>query len=99
MLETYCESLAHDKATRLLLLEIKSTGSSQDEIIMSHDVLLRLSESKPAYSKIMLSHARRFLSTEGVRIFTYRERYLLELLGYAVWQDQMTATQASIERK
>ncbi|KAJ5640130.1 uncharacterized protein N7484_007992 [Penicillium longicatenatum] len=96
MLETYVESLAHDKRARFLLSEIPSTGSidSPDEIVISFDVLIRLSISHPTHSRLLLDHAAKFLREEGVRIFTHCERHLLELLGYAVWRDQ-TATEAT----
>ncbi|KAJ5119387.1 hypothetical protein N7448_010056 [Penicillium atrosanguineum] len=90
MLEIYADSLAHDKKTRSILLEISTSISNQ--IIITHDILLRLSV-KHTNTQILLDHASRFLRTDGVRIFTHRERHLLELLGYAIWQDQTVATQ------
>ncbi|KAJ5715472.1 uncharacterized protein N7483_012653 [Penicillium malachiteum] len=97
MLETYVDDLAHDKTTRSILSEIPSTDSTTTngpETIVTLDVLLRLSQAKQSHAQLLLNHARRFLSTEGVRIFTHRERHLLELLGYAVWQDQTASTVA-----
>ncbi|KAJ5116864.1 hypothetical protein N7456_001212 [Penicillium angulare] len=92
MLETYVDSLAHDKMTRGLLSEIPPTESAtpgHPEYIITYDVLLRLSSSKQNHARVLLDHAVRFLRTDGVRVFTHRERHLLELSGYAVWQDQM----------
>ncbi|KAJ5261152.1 hypothetical protein N7478_011747 [Penicillium angulare] len=92
MLETYVDSLAHDKLTSTLLSEIPPTQSAtlhHPEYIITYDVLLRLSASKENHARLLLDHAGRFLRTDGVRLFTYRERHLLELSGYAVWQDQM----------
>lgn len=95
MLETYVDSLAHDKSTSALLSEIPPTESatpSHPEYIVTYDVLLRLATSKQNHTRLLQDHASRFLRTEGVRIFTHRERHLLELSGYAVWQDQMAST-------
>lgn len=90
MLEDYADSLAHDRKTRSILLKVPTSNS--DQIIITHNILLRLS-TKDTHTQILLDHANRFLRTDGVRIFTHRERYLLELLGYAVWQDQTIVTQ------
>lgn len=90
MLEIYADSLAHDNKTRPILLELPIT--SNNHLTITHEIILGLS-SKHAHTQILLDHANRFLRTEGVRIFTHRERHLLELLGYAVWQDQTAATQ------
>ncbi|KAJ5618616.1 hypothetical protein N7528_006727 [Penicillium herquei] len=94
MLETYVDHLAHDKTTRCILSEIPTTDSQTTgpETIVTLDVLLRLSQAKQSHAQLLLNHARRFLSTEGVRTFTHRERHLLELLGYAVWRDQTAST-------
>ncbi|KAJ5594667.1 uncharacterized protein N7459_000875 [Penicillium hispanicum] len=91
MLETYCDALARDKKTRLLLSEIPLTSTPPDQITVTLDLLLRLSLSNPNHARILSKHAKKFLRTDGVRIFTHRERHLLELLGYAVWQDQTLA--------
>lgn len=102
MLETYVDSLAHDKQARSLLSKIPSTepATSPDEVVVSSDVLIQLSNSNPTHSRLLLDHAAKFLREEGVRIFTHRERHLLELLGYAVWRDQTAAEGAEgIESK
>ncbi|OQE18578.1 hypothetical protein PENSTE_c017G03966 [Penicillium steckii] len=85
MLETYCDSLTRNKKTRNILENIPSVS---DEITLNHDALLHLNASS-SHSDILLNHAQKFLRNEGVRTFTHRERHLLELLGFAVWQDQM----------
>lgn len=100
MMETYCDSVSRDKETRPLLQEIPVSGTVPDQIIISLDVLVRLSSSKRAYSTIMMNHARRFLRTEGVRVFIHREQHLLELLAHAIWRDQTatsTTTTAAVE--
>jgi hypothetical protein len=85
MFETYCESLARDKTTRDLLVAFPTLNTSSDQITVSFDALLRL----PAgHLGLILEHAKRFLQTTGVLIFTYRERHLLELVGHAIYQDQ-----------
>lgn len=96
MLETYVDSLARDKSTRGILSDIPlsdtattTTIASTPDIIVTYDVLIRLSLSKTSHHITLRDHARQFLRTEGVHIFTHRERHLLELYGYAVWQDQM----------
>lgn len=94
MFEIYCDSLARDRTTRPLLQLIPLTEGSSDKIIITHDVLLRLLTSQPEHNEILSSHARRFLRTEGVRVFNHRERHLLELFGYAVWNSQMTISRA-----
>ncbi|KAJ5384253.1 hypothetical protein N7517_002164 [Penicillium concentricum] len=89
MLETYCESLACDKSTRHLLAAFPSLNASPDQITISLDALFRL---PPSHLDLILEHAKQFLRTTGVHVFTHRERYLLELLGYAVCQDHKRAT-------
>ncbi|KAJ5513855.1 hypothetical protein N7463_003407 [Penicillium fimorum] len=88
MLVTYCESLARDKSTRHLLAAFPSSNTSPDQITISLDALFRL---PPSHLDLILEHAKQFLQTTGVRVFTNRERYLLELLGYAVCQDHKRA--------
>ena len=87
MLETYCESLARDKRTRHLLSDLPST--SPDQITISLEALFRLSST---HLETILTHAKQFLQTTGVLVFTYRERHLLELLGFAIWQEQTNET-------
>ncbi|OQE46105.1 hypothetical protein PENCOP_c001G06815 [Penicillium coprophilum] len=91
MLDTYCESLARDKSTRHFLTAFPSLDTSPDQITISLDALLRL---PPSHLDLLLEHAKKFLRTTGVRVFTHRERYLLELLGYAVCQDHQRGTTA-----
>lgn len=86
MLETYCESLARDKSTRHILKDLPSLKTSPEQITISLEALFRLSAS---HQETLLTHAKKFLQTTGVRVFTHRERHLLELLGFAIWQDQM----------
>jgi hypothetical protein len=94
MLDSYCDSLSRDKRTRHLLAEVPVLSESPDQITISLDTLYALSIS---HNETLLTHAKHFLQTTGVRMFTYRERHLLELLGFAVWQDQMKATTAKPE--
>ncbi|KAJ6188002.1 hypothetical protein N7519_002910 [Penicillium mononematosum] len=89
MLETYCESLARDTTTRHILAAFPSLNASPGQITISLDTLFRL---PPSHLKLILEHAKQFLQTTGVCIFTYRERHLLELLGYAICQDHQKAT-------
>ncbi|KAJ5835275.1 hypothetical protein N7447_001301 [Penicillium robsamsonii] len=95
MLDTYCESLARDKSTRHLLAAFPSSNTSPDQITISLDALFRL---PPGHLHLILEHAKKFLRTTGVCIFTHRERYLLELLGYAVCQDHKRATTTIMTR-
>lgn len=95
MLETYCESLAHDKTTRHLLTELPPVKLCPEQITISLDALFSLSTT---HSEVILAHAKKFLQTTGVRVFTHRERHLLELLGFAIWHDQTNeATGQTIE--
>ncbi|CAG8910167.1 unnamed protein product [Penicillium egyptiacum] len=89
MLETYCESLARDKTTRHLLAAFPSLNTSPGQITISLDTLVRL---PPSHIRLILEHAKKFLRTTGVCVFTYRERYLLELLGHAICQDHQKGT-------
>ncbi|KAJ5152677.1 uncharacterized protein N7482_009155 [Penicillium canariense] len=91
MLEPYCESLVHDKQARSLLQDLRGTASTPHEITISLDALLRLSTSRTKNTSLLLTHAICFLRKDGVRIFIHRERYLLELLGYAAWRDHTAA--------
>lgn len=43
---------------------------------------------QPGLESLLLERARGFIRMFGKRIFVYRERYLLELVGYAVWREQ-----------
>ncbi|OQD75609.1 hypothetical protein PENDEC_c006G05329 [Penicillium decumbens] len=100
MLEIYADSLARNKKIRSILLEVP-VSNEPGRIVINHDILLRLF-SHQRHAQVLLDHARRFLRTEGVRVFTHRERHLLELLGYAVWRDQMGTAETretTIERK
>ncbi|KAF3402001.1 hypothetical protein F1880_009839 [Penicillium rolfsii] len=92
MLERYCESLARDKQTRGLLGDLRPNTTAPNEIAISRDALFRLSSSSTTNADLLRAHAKRFLQKDGVLIFTYRERHLLELLAYAVWQDQTNST-------
>jgi hypothetical protein len=94
MLEQYGESLARDKNTCGILSECARCGPFGDEILMSPPLLLALSTS-PIRSQILLDHAKTFLVTDGYIAFVHRERYLLELWGYAAWRDQTTPTSTS----
>lgn len=91
MLERYSESLTRDKQTRALIKDLPSNTTTPHEVTVSIDALFRLSSSS-RNAEILRAHAKRFLQTDGVLIFTYNERYLLELLGYAIWQDQAAGT-------
>ncbi|KGO42295.1 hypothetical protein PEX1_042680 [Penicillium expansum] len=92
MFETYCESLARNKTTCHLLAAFPSSNTSPDQITISLDALAHL---PPRHLDLILEHAKQFLRTTGVRIFTYRERHLLELVGHAVYQDHKKATTAT----
>ncbi|KAJ5773636.1 hypothetical protein N7457_008532 [Penicillium paradoxum] len=89
MLETYCESLARDKSTRHMLSEVQPSNTYPDQIIISVEALLRLPST---HLNTIFQHAKKFMRTTAVRIFTHRERHLLELLGYAIYQDHIKAT-------
>jgi hypothetical protein len=89
MLDTYCESLASDKSTRHLLAAFPSLRTTPDQITFSIEALSRIPSSHLA---LILQHAKKFLRTIAVRVFTHRERYLVELLGYAICQDHKKAT-------
>lgn len=86
--EKYCQSLTRDKQTRDLLKDIPPTSTTPYEIIISVDRLFLLSSSSTRNKQILRDHAKQFLCTDGVLFFTHRERHLLEVLGYAAWQDQ-----------
>ncbi|KGO69516.1 hypothetical protein PITC_014060 [Penicillium italicum] len=88
MFETYCESLARDKTTCHIFAAFPSLNTSPDQITISLDALFRL---PPRHLDLILEHAKKFLRTTGVRIFTYRERHLLELVGHAIYKDHKKA--------
>lgn len=89
MFEKYCESLTRDKRTGDLLKDVPATTTNSHEITISVDALFHLcSSSSVRNEEILRNHAKRFLRQDGVLFFTYRERHLLEVLGYAVWRDQ-----------
>ncbi|KAJ5101338.1 hypothetical protein NUU61_003560 [Penicillium alfredii] len=90
ILDAYCESLARDKKTRHLLSDMSTQSSIPDQITLTPEIILRLSASSRSNHTCLLNHAQRFLKKTGVRLLIDRERHLLELWGFAVWQDQTT---------
>ena len=100
MFESFCEwLLAEDQAVIALLT---GTDPSQHRHIHTQGIhthtVLTLSprdflsgsvhSHQPGLKALLLDRARSFVRMFGKRIFAYRERYLLELVGYAVWRDQ-----------
>ncbi|KAJ6153601.1 hypothetical protein N7470_006560 [Penicillium chermesinum] len=94
MLERYVESLVREKETRRLLLEALPVDEAGHMSVSVEDMGRFLSGP---HVPTMLSHARRFLRVEGVDIFVHRERYLLELLGCAIWMSQADIQEAAFE--
>jgi hypothetical protein len=91
MFETYCESLACNRSTRPLLNKLQCLSLSPHQITITHQAIFWLPTNDLI---IVLQHAQDFLKTEGVTILIYRERYLLELLGYAAWQEHIKTAAA-----
>ncbi|KAJ5130048.1 uncharacterized protein N7515_006087 [Penicillium bovifimosum] len=91
MFESFCESLAHDKRTQPLFNKLQCLSLCPQQITISHQAIFWLPTTDLI---IVLQHAQIFLQREGVAILIYRERYLLELLGYAIWQDHQKAATA-----
>lgn len=102
MFESFCEWLLKEDQAVIALL-IGSDPSQHTHIhtrgIHTHTVLTLSPQdflSGPAHSHqpgleaLLLDRARSFIRMFGQKIFAYRERYLLELVGYAVWQDQQS---------
>ncbi|OJJ50664.1 hypothetical protein ASPZODRAFT_52168, partial [Penicilliopsis zonata CBS 506.65] len=56
----------------------------EDFITIATEDFLKISE---ATEQLLLESCRQFLSDAGIEIFTGRERYLLELVGYSIWRD------------
>lgn len=100
MFESFCEwLLAEDQAVIALLI---GTDQSQHthihtQGIHTHTVLTisprdfldgPVHSHQPGLEALLLDRARSFIRMFGKKIFAYRERYLLELVGYAVWREQ-----------
>ncbi|KAJ5583217.1 hypothetical protein N7535_001837 [Penicillium sp. DV-2018c] len=88
MFGAYCESLARDRSTRSFFDKLQRGSKCPQQITISRPAILWF---RTKDLTIILRHAQMFLRTEGVTILTHRERYLLELLGYAIWQDHKKA--------
>ncbi|KAF7715477.1 Uncharacterized protein PECH_007094 [Penicillium ucsense] len=90
MLENYSKSLIQNKQTRELLSESSPFPTPAPEIILSVNTILVLSSQSSRHVTILKDHARRFLEHGGHQFFVYRERHLLEVLSFSIWQDQMS---------
>lgn len=88
MMENYSKWLTRDKKTKEILSEVLSHTADSTELTISVHTILQLSTKSSRNAIILKEHACRFIRREGKQIFIYRERYLLEVLSFAIWQDQ-----------
>lgn len=84
MFESFVEWIIRDKSTVSTLFPPESL--SMDEITISPEDFMKI--SLPRESQVILGKANEFVKEAGLRLFAYRERYLLELVGYAMWLDR-----------
>ncbi|KAI2786905.1 hypothetical protein POX_g09301 [Penicillium oxalicum] len=88
MMENYSKWLTRDKKTKEILSEVLSHTADSTELTISVHTILQLSTKSSRNAIILKEHACRFIRREGKQFFIYRERYLLEVLSFAIWQDQ-----------
>ncbi|KAI9933538.1 hypothetical protein ASPWEDRAFT_43361 [Aspergillus wentii DTO 134E9] len=81
MFDAYCEFILRD--TKIY----KTIFASQAELVLSPEDILRIRH--PDNVRLMLDRSNRFLRVVGRKLFAYRERYLLEVVGYAVWKESL----------
>lgn len=86
MFDYFCEWIGRDKE---LCRRFFSSTANKTIVIITPQELKRLSrvDKDDEAHQLLVDKSRRFLHDIGVRIFRYREQYLLELVGYAVWRD------------
>lgn len=82
LFESFVEWVIRDQTVVSILFPAGSL-SSRVEVSLSADDLLKVSDA--IGSRILLEKANEFMKEAGLRGFAYRERYLLELVGYASW--------------
>ena len=102
MFEPFCEwLLEEDQSVFVHLVGDTPSVDAQGHITLSPKHFIRAQHSSPQVpdtnissdagldlTQLLLDRARGFVTAVGRKIFSYRERYLLELVGYAVWRDQ-----------
>lgn len=81
MFEPFVEWLIRDKSVISTILP--PDFSSRKVLTLSPDDMLKVSD--PTRSRMLLLKANEFVKDAGRRMFAYRERYLLELVGYRRW--------------
>ena len=87
MFEYFCEWMVKDGG----FLELFPAAVSERAfVIITPRELAKLSADDNKQG-LLLDKSRRFLHDVGHRIFGYRERYLLEVAGYAFWSEEMMA--------
>lgn len=89
--EDFCAWISRDDDGELLLRKLFPASDTRALLCITPGGLLKFAaKSDPdddGRRELLLVSSRRFLKDAGRRVFNYRERYLLELAGYAVWRD------------
>lgn len=89
--EDFCAWISGDDDGELLLRKLFPASDTRALLCITPGGLLKFAaKSDPdddGRRELLLVSSRRFLKDAGRRVFNYRERYLLELAGYAVWRD------------
>lgn len=93
MFESFCEwLLQEDQSVIAMLVGDAPSVDPQGQITLSPKHFVQgygaSNEPDAELADLLLERARGFLKAVGRKVFAYRERYLLELLGYAVWREQ-----------
>lgn len=105
MFESFCEWLLHeDQSVFSLLLNDHHHNNTYPEHTIQVDTkghinftlspkdFITTHAHQPDLARLLLDRARGFIRDNAKRVFAYRERYLLELVGYAVWRDRTASS-------
>lgn len=87
MFESFVEWIIRDKSVVSALFPPTPDSLSSEGVTLTPEDLVKTS---PTESQVVLNKAKEFMKEPGLRVFVYRERYLLELVGYAMSLDTET---------
>lgn len=93
MFESFCEwLLQEDQSVIARLVGDAPSIDPHGQITLSPKHFVQRYGDSPELdaelAELLLERARGFLMAVGRKVFAYRERYLLELVGYAVWREK-----------
>ncbi|RJE23116.1 hypothetical protein PHISCL_04563 [Aspergillus sclerotialis] len=88
MFESFVEWIIRDKSVVSALFPPAPDSLSSEEVTLTPEDFVKA--SPPTESHVILRKTDEFMKEAGLRVFEYRERYLLELVGYAMSLDRKT---------